>query len=135
MIDFIMRQDRTTAASLLILFACLLGIMTYVIFQAIYHSRKLTYCTNIAKAKVVDKKHVKPDSYVTMKPIGKMLMPKTHEAKEKFYVSLRVDSEVHTINNRGLYCGSEIGDYVDVIVHDGYDKQGLLKSSYITLAH
>ncbi len=134
LIDSIMQHDKTTVISLWILLAALASIVIYVLFQAFSYTRKLTYCTNLTKARVVDKKHVIESSYMAASPIGKVFIPKTHKTKEKYYVSLRVDNEVRTINNRSLYCRAEVGDCVDVIVHDGYNRRGLLKTSYITLA-
>lgn len=130
--------DKILTVTLWILLAILVGTLIYVIFSAVsslYYARALTYSSDHAKAKVVDKKHENATYSTTLMPIGKVLIPQTHRIEERNYVSLRVNDEVHVINDKDLYWDVEVGDSVDVIVHDGYNKRGILTHTYITLAH
>ena len=130
--------DQILTVSLWILLAILVGLLIYVLFGAfvnLYWTHALTYSSDPAKAKVVDKKHENATYSTTLMPIGKVLIPQTHRIEERNYVSLRVNDEVHIIDSKDLYWDVEIGDNVDVIVHDGYNKRGILTHTYITLAH
>ena len=86
--------------------------------------------------KVVRKEH--KDAYTTymstITSTGKtttMLIPIFHD--EEFNVYLGYKGNEHCFDDEDMYDSLKVGDKVNVVVHEGYNKKGELKNTYLTI--
>ena len=116
---------------LVILILLFVGLVIWIICEismAAYH-KTLRYETFFSTAEVCKKKY--EEEYTTMLYIGKVYMPQIHE--EEYNVYLMYDGKQYCFDDENLYNSVDVGDIVNVVIHEGYNKQNELKYVYLSL--
>ncbi len=101
--------------------------LIYEIAMAIYRKTALRYETTRDVAKVVDKKY---DDNFAMQ-----MATKTYPLGlfDEYNVYILYNGEKHCFDDEVLYENVKVGDIVHILIHKGYDKQGKVKHTYLSI--
>ena len=103
------------------------------IIYTIIKLKTLRYKTFQSTAKVCKKEYVPEHNYCQMILCGKTMVPSTIHYDEEYNVCVMYNGVKHWFTNKYLYDKVNIGDIVPVLVHKGYNEEGILKNIYITI--
>lgn len=101
--------------------------LIYEIAMAIYRKTALRYETTRDVAKVVDKDY--DDNFALQ------LATKTYPLGlyDEYNVYIWYNGEKHCFDDKALYKKVKVGDIVHILIHNGYNKHGELKHTYLSI--
>ena len=101
--------------------------LIYEIAMEIYCKTALRYETTRDVAKVVDKDY--DDNFVLQ------IATKTYPLGlyDEYNVYILYNGEEHCFDDEDLYEKVKVGDIVHILIHNGYDKHGELKDTYLSI--
>jgi hypothetical protein len=114
-------------ALIVLAFVCLAIWIIYEIAIAIYHKTALRYETTRDVAKVVEKNY--DDNYAMQ------IATKTYPLGlyDEYNVYIWYNGKKYCFDDENLYKKVKVGATVHILIHNGYNKHGELKHSYLSI--
>ena len=82
----------------------------------------------VVQAVIVSKNYIPSDSWVTMMPMGKSILPVTHHSPEEFNVIVTYEGLTLQLDSKAVYDSLKIGESIQVLLVKKFDSEGQLKS-------
>lgn len=131
MCNYLERLEYIYAKEKFLIFLALAAVVIILVREILYF-RSLKYKVKPAIAIVTETDYVEAYTITTMVKVGKSMIPQNYHHPEEFRVYAEFNGEIYCIYDEELFYEVDVGEEIQVWVHEGYNKRGKIENIYLS---